>query len=65
MFSPLQLSIIVLKVIRRMAGEKEDYYDSNTEVYDFVLHAKFFTASDGNSLVFKATDLDLVIYLTD
>ena len=55
--SPLQLSIIVLKVIIRMADEKEDYYDYDTEVYDFGLHAKFFTELYGNALGCKARDL--------
>ena len=55
----------MLKVIRRMADEKEDYYDSDTEVDDFGLNANFFTALDGNALGCKARDLDLVIDLTD
>ena len=50
MLSPLQLSIIVLKAIIRMAYEKEDYYDSDAEVDDLELHGKFFTALDGNAL---------------
>ena len=33
-----------------MADDKEDYYDSDTEVYDFGLHAKFFTSLDDNAL---------------
>ena len=65
MLSPLQLSIIVLKAIRRMADEKEDYYDSDAEVDDFGPHAKFFTVLDGNELGFKARGLDLVMDFTD
>ena len=54
---PLQLSIIVLKVIRRMDDLKYCYYDSDTEVYDFGLHDKLFTALDGNALGCKSRDL--------
>ena len=62
---PVEISITVLKVIRRMADKKEDYYDSDTEVDDFGLHAKFFTALDGNAMGFKESYLKLVIDLTD
>ena len=62
---PVEISITVLKVIRRMADKKEDYYDSDTEVDDFGLHAQFFTELDGNALGFKARDLDLVMDFTD
>ena len=65
LLSPIQLSVIVMKVIRRMADEKEYYYDSDTEVDDFGLHAKFFTAFDGNEMGCKASDLDLAMDLTD
>ena len=65
MLSPLQLSIIVLKVIRRIADEKEDYYDSDTEVDNFGLYDKFFTELDGTALGCKERDLDLAMDLTD
>ena len=63
--SPLQVSIIALKVIRRMYNKKEDENDSDTEVSDFGLHAKLFTALNGNALGCKARDLDMVMDLTD
>ena len=47
-----------------MADEKEDYYDSDMDVDHFDLHAKFFTALDGNALGCKARDIDFVIDLT-
>ena len=62
---PLKLSIILLKSIRSVDDRKEYYYDSDTYIYDFVLHAKFFTVFYGNALGFKARDLDLVVDLTD
>ena len=46
-----------------MADEKEDYYDSDTEVDDFGLNANLFTALDGNALCFKERGLDLVMDL--
>ena len=55
----------MLKVIRRMDDEKEDYYDSDTEVDDFGLHAQLFTELDGNALGFKARGLDLVMDFID
>ena len=48
-----------------MDNKKEDYYDYDTEVDDFWLHAKFFNALDGNALGWKARDLYLVTDLTD
>ena len=62
---PLKISIILLKSIRSVDDGKEYYYDSDTYIYDFVLHAKFFTVFYGNALGFKARDLDLVVDLTD
>ena len=56
---------MVLKVIRRMADEKEDYYDYDTELDDFGLHDNFFNALDGNAMGWKARDLYLVMHLTD
>ena len=47
-----------------MTNEKEDYYDYDTEVDYFVLHAKLFSSLDGNALGYKARDLDLVMHLT-
>ena len=65
MLSTLQLYIIVLKVIRKMADEKEGYYDYDTEIDDFGLHDKFFTAFNGDAMGFKEMDLDLVVDLMD
>ena len=48
-----------------MANDKEDYYDSDTEVNYYGLHAKYFTVLDGNALGFKAIYLDLVMDFTD
>ena len=56
---------MVLKVIRRMADEKEYYYGSDTEVDDFGLNDNFFNVLDGNALRFKARYLDLMMDLTD
>ena len=48
-----------------MADQKEDYHDSDIEVDDFILNAKFFTSLYGNALGYKARDLDLVLDLTN
>ena len=48
-----------------MADEKEDYHYYDTEVDDFGLHAKLFTALDMNVLDYKARDLYLVMDLMD
>ena len=48
-----------------MADEKEDYYNYDTEVDDFWLHNKLFTALDDNALGCKARYLELVMDLTD
>ena len=54
----------MLKAIRVMADKKGDCNDSDTDVDDFELHDKFFTALDGNALGCKARDIDFVIDLT-
>ena len=48
-----------------MADEKEYYYDYDTDVDDFRLNAKFFTALHGDEMGYKARYLDLVMDLTD
>ena len=58
------MSIIVLKVIRSMDNKKEDYYDYDTEVYDFGLYYKLFTELEGNEMGFKSRDLHLVMDFT-
>ena len=56
---------MVLKFIRRISDEKEDYYDSDIEVDGVRLHANLFTVFDGNALGFKERGLDLVMDLMD
>ena len=62
--SALQLSLVVLKSLKKMAREREDYYDADGD-NDNGLYEKFFQALSGDVLGTESRDVPFVIDLAE
>ena len=62
--SALEIPVIVLNAIIKMANQKESCHETDTEAHNFGLHANFFNILDWKALVCKARGLYFVMDLT-